>query len=154
MILRQVTPRHFVSATGVVFLMNGQRIKQRLDSDGYPIVSLWFDGRYTTAKVHHLVLAAWVGPRPAGLVADHINGRRGDNRATNLRWVTQSDNLRNRHDSVLAASGIRGVRRTLKRKPWQAYGNRDGRFAHIGYFKTKRDAILAKTEWEMHRAAR
>lgn len=44
--------------------------------------------------VHHLVLAAWRGQRPDGLVCDHINAVRTDNRITNLRWVTCPENLR------------------------------------------------------------
>jgi hypothetical protein len=44
-------------------------------------------------SVHHLVLAAFVGPRPHGLVCDHINANRSDNRVANLRWVTTAENI-------------------------------------------------------------
>lgn len=47
-------------------------------------------------SVHHLVLEAFVGPRPAGLVTGHLNGRRDDNRPTNLAWITPTENQAHR----------------------------------------------------------
>ena len=52
-------------------------------------------------KVHHLVLEAFVGPRPAGGVGRH--GAKGSlvNSLDNLCWGTQSDNIR---DAVAAGT--------------------------------------------------
>lgn len=44
--------------------------------------------------VHHLVLNAFVGPRPAGMEACHGPGGALDNRLVNLRWGTREDNAR------------------------------------------------------------
>lgn len=44
------------------------------------------------AKVHHLVLEAFVGPRPEGMVCCHANDIADDNRLENLRWDTPSSN--------------------------------------------------------------
>lgn len=44
--------------------------------------------------VHQAVLAAFVRHRPDGMVCDHINSIRDDNRAENLRWVTAAENIR------------------------------------------------------------
>jgi hypothetical protein len=49
-------------------------------------------GRSASKKIHTLVLEAFVGPRPPGLVACHGNGDHFDNRLRNLRWGTYSDN--------------------------------------------------------------
>lgn len=43
--------------------------------------------------VHHLVLAAFGQPRPHGLVCDHINASRSDNRVENLRSVSAAENV-------------------------------------------------------------
>jgi hypothetical protein len=47
-----------------------------------------------TVNVQRLVMAAFVGPRPAGLVICHNNGDGADNRLENLRYDTQSENLK------------------------------------------------------------
>ncbi len=44
--------------------------------------------------VHSLIAGAFHGPRPAGLVIDHVNGDPSDNRAANLEYVTQGENIR------------------------------------------------------------
>lgn len=46
------------------------------------------DRRY----LHELVLTAFVGPRPAGAVARHLNDDPADNRVTNLAWGSRSEN--------------------------------------------------------------
>lgn len=44
-------------------------------------------------SVHCLVLEAYLGPRPEGLVARHLDGNPGNNSWTNLVWGTQSENM-------------------------------------------------------------
>lgn len=45
-------------------------------------------------KVHHLILEAFVGPRPPGLHALHGDDDRANNRLDNLRWGSRSENIR------------------------------------------------------------
>ena len=47
--------------------------------------------------VHHLVLEAFVGPRPAGMMGLHWDDDHSNNHLENLRWGTRSDNTK---DSV------------------------------------------------------
>lgn len=63
---------------------------------GYVYVSLNAAGRRRSAKVHHLVLEAFVGPRPEGLECCHGNGDPTDNRLENLRWDTFEANVADR----------------------------------------------------------
>ena len=49
-------------------------------------------------KVHHLVAAAFIGPRPAGMVICHNDGNRNNNRAENLRYDTQANNIADMHN--------------------------------------------------------
>lgn len=62
--------------------------------DGYFVVSLSASNRAHQRYVHHLVAAAFIGPRPNGMNVNHIDGDKRNNRATNLEYVTQLDNVR------------------------------------------------------------
>lgn len=46
----------------------------------------------TTFFVAHLMLTSFVGPRPDGHVARHLNDVKTDNRLANLAWGTRSQN--------------------------------------------------------------
>lgn len=70
----------------------GQLISPKPDKDGYRQVELSREGAKKTRKVHHLVLIAFAGPRPDGLIARHLNGDPSDNRIENLSWGTHSEN--------------------------------------------------------------
>ena len=51
-------------------------------------------GRKNNKDVHTLVLRAFVGPPPSGHEALHNNHTPADNRLSNLRWGTRSENLK------------------------------------------------------------
>ena len=48
--------------------------------------------KQVTRSVHALVLSAFVGPKPKGMEARHLNGVRTDNRIDNLVWGTHKEN--------------------------------------------------------------
>lgn len=58
----------------------------------YRAVTLCYNGIQDKRYVHELVLEAFVGPRPAGMVCRHLNGYSLDNRDSNLRWGTMLEN--------------------------------------------------------------
>lgn len=55
---------------------------------GYPRVNISGDAKL----VHHLVLEAFIGPRPPGMEGAHRNGNKRDNRIENLYWATPKQN--------------------------------------------------------------
>lgn len=66
-----------------------------LTTKGYARVSVYQMCRYFQRTVHSLVCETFHGPRPGGCYkwhAAHQNGNKLDNRASNLRWATSSDN--------------------------------------------------------------
>lgn len=69
-----------------------QDMKASPDRSGYPCVSMKVEGKPKTLRVHTLVLLAFVGPRPPGMVARHLNDNPRDNRLENLKWGTRSEN--------------------------------------------------------------
>jgi hypothetical protein len=73
-------------------LAPGCDLKPFPDQSGYPWVRLSLPDKSVARRVHTLVLAAFVGPRPAGMVIRHLNGIESDNRLENLRYGTHSEN--------------------------------------------------------------
>ena len=68
--------------------MKGKLMKLRLTRKGYPYVM--FGTKVFT--VHKLVLVAFVGPRPEGLMCLHADDDKTNACLTNLSWGTRSDN--------------------------------------------------------------
>lgn len=62
--------------------------------NGYRYVTFVVDGKHRNYYVHRLVAEAFL-PRSAGRdYVDHLNFNRADNRAENLIWCTQLENVR------------------------------------------------------------
>lgn len=76
-------------------LLNGAwRTKKKiLGANGYYSIGLWRDNQECRRYVHHLVLEAFIGPRPHGMEALHADGTRTNNSLSNLRWGTRSENV-------------------------------------------------------------
>jgi len=68
------------------------RCKLLTVSNDRAVVSLNRPGQQDTRQVHHLVLEAFVGPRPNGTECCHYNDNSLDNRLENLRWDTSAGN--------------------------------------------------------------
>jgi HNH endonuclease len=71
-----------------------------LNTKGYVVATLHFGGLRVQAKLHRVVWIAAHGAIPAGLVPDHVNRIKSDNRLENLRLVTDPENVRNRRSYV------------------------------------------------------
>jgi hypothetical protein len=67
-------------------------LKSIVRGGGYLYVNLHRDGVKTARFIHHLVLEAFVGPRPPGLICCHYDGNPSNNRLENLRWDTYAAN--------------------------------------------------------------
>jgi hypothetical protein len=89
-----------VSNDGQVRNRSSQRILRPGLSVGYYCVVLCKGGVGKTMKVHQLVATAFLGDSE-GRYVDHIDHNRLNNNISNLRYVSQSDNMRN-------SSGYRG----------------------------------------------
>jgi len=68
------------------------RIMTPVERLGYTTVLLSKNAKKTKTLIHLIVLAAFVGPKPHGMQGCHGNGVRSDNRLSNLRYGTPSEN--------------------------------------------------------------
>ncbi len=80
-------------------------------------------------------------------VVDHINGDPTDNRRSNLRICTVSQNLMNRGANSNSKSGFKGVSPCHSNGRWRATINIAGsKQKHLGYFDTPEEAHAAYVE--------
>lgn len=92
---------------------------------------------------HRLAWFYMTGRWPAKLI-DHRNRQTADNRFSNLREASNTQNLWNRGPTRANKLGLKGV--TLTTRPgrmWRATIKSDGKQRHVGYFRTKEEAASA-----------
>ncbi len=93
---------------------------------------------------HRVAWALHYGTWPKHHI-DHINGNGRDNRISNLRDVTRSENMKNRRLSNINTSGFHGVHKAYPdRDVWAAQIKSDGKHIHLGTFDTKAEAVAAR----------
>lgn len=80
--------------------------KWHITGGGYSMGCLGGNGHY---YLHRLIMET-----PKGMYTDHINGNKLDNRRSNLRIVTHSQNLHG-FNTYPNKSGIRGITRGISR---------------------------------------
>ena len=74
----------------------GKVLRATLNPGGYPVVSLYRQGRPKNCYVHALVAEAFFGTRPKGMEVCHNDGDPTNNHLDNLRYGTRSDNMLDR----------------------------------------------------------
>lgn len=109
-----------------------------LDPDNY--IKIRVDG--TLYLGHRLAWLYVYGEFPASRL-DHKNVKRDDNRITNLRPASGSQNSANRGLDKNNTSGAKGVYWRPLRNKWQAMIQKDGRQRHLGYFDNRDDGAAA-----------
>lgn len=70
-------------------------LKPILNSRGYATIHISINGKSHQKSIHRLVAEMYCDNPHDKKYVDHINAIRNDNRASNLRWVTHSENCNN-----------------------------------------------------------
>ena len=81
---------------------------------------------------------------------DHINHIRNDNRLCNLRNATHMQNCKNHSLSKKNTSGHNGVSLHKPTGKYRAYIMKNYKHIHLGLFKTKEEAILARKNADLN----
>lgn len=86
-------------------------LKPIKQTTGYYHIGITIAGRQTQNNVHRVVYEAFNGAIPPGLVINHRDANKGNNRLTNLELCTYRENFRH---------ALRSGRLSNKLRPWQA----------------------------------
>jgi hypothetical protein len=92
-------------------------------------------------KLHRFIMG-----NPPGMVVDHQDGNRLNNRKSNLRICTVRQNNMNIRITKLNKSGYRGVSFSKKARKWRATISLNGKHLHLGYFAFPGAASVAYEE--------
>lgn len=109
--------------------------KWGVNSEGYVIRVVTIAGKTHTRRMHRIIADA-----PDGVMVDHANRDKLDNRRSNLRYASTAENVRNRNPS--ANRKYKGVYKTA-RGSWEAKIRVEGRLIYLGSFPTDLHAALA-----------
>ena len=108
-------------------------------STGYLII----DYNKRKYKAHRLVWIYVNGVIPDGLLIDHVDGDKTNNRVSNLRLCTPQDNVRNTGIRKDNTSGYKGVSWSVQKQRWVAQTSVNGKKQHLGYYLTEEKAVSA-----------
>lgn len=100
----------------------------------------WQGSHRRLILLHRLLLDA-----PAGVQVDHANHDTLNNRRTNIRLATRSQNARNRRRRADNTSGYVAV--TLQGGRWRARVRIDGTDVSLGLFDTPEQAARTRDDW-------
>ena len=110
---------------------HGKVLKPGRLGRGYLCVSLCVNGVVHRVYIHHIVAAAFIGPRPEGMDVCHGPTGFTDNRAVNLRYDTRHANMRDSiadgtHQSVPQTHCIHGHKMTEDNTYYERRMSADG----------------------------
>lgn len=118
-----------INENGTIFrnVKSKKQLKIKLDmhhSDtGYYVTFVHLGGRKNSVikrvMIHIAVAECWLGDKPDGYEVDHIDRNSHNNDYRNLRYVTKSQQMKNRDHSGISATGSRNLEeaRMLRAKP-------------------------------------
>ena len=84
-----------------------------------------------------------IGKPPIGMLVDHVNRNRLDNRRDNLRFVTPSESVQNTQRLRMYAKGVSRCSCGCKKRRWLARIKKGGVTYNLGRFDDMRDAMEA-----------
>jgi hypothetical protein len=103
-------------------------------------ISVGINGKIIRA--HRIIWAMQTGEWPTNQI-DHVNENPSDNRWSNLREASKSQNMRNITRIRSNTSGHKGVGLFKRTGKWRAYIKINRKNIHLGYFNDKDSALCA-----------
>lgn len=74
--------------------------KPSSDKEGYPVLSIFFNGKYRVMKSYRVIYESWCGPIPIEMTIDHIDFNIKNQNVSNLQILTRSQNSSKKRRSL------------------------------------------------------
>ena len=118
----------------------GRVFKPCKNRDGYLHVCLSKNGTQKDFRIHRLIALYFI-PNPDNLrEIDHIDRNKTNNSISNLRWISKSNNLRNRPKKQNTSSKYMGVYFDKKEGKYRAEIRINNKHKYIGNYDKEEDA--------------
>lgn len=89
--LSWINSNYYISNCGEIWNSKTKKNLSLESRNGYKRIKIG----NSQCSIHRLVYEAFIGEIPEGYVIDHIDGNRANNNVSNLRLITQSENVKN-----------------------------------------------------------
>lgn len=123
--------------------------KWQYGTHGYASRTIYVKGSgRKNQKNEHILMHRVINKTPDGMITDHINQDKLDNRRSNLRTANKSLNSINRPLQPNNKSGYKGIHWFKRLGLWQVYLDRDGKRKSLGYFADLSTAVKARQRAE------
>lgn len=103
-------PRRIIRSNGTPQTFRGRILSPAPSHGGYLGYVLKIQGHFKRLYIHQMMLEAFVGPRPSGMQARHLDGDNQHNHLANLAWGTK---LENEHDKLLHGTDQKSIAGTI-----------------------------------------
>lgn len=138
---------------GICYL-NDTNLKVTFDLEDYPLIKniLWntdecgYARGYDTKSKRLVRMHKLITNTDENVLIDHSNQNKLDNRKTNLRYATKSENRINSKLRTNNTSGVQGV--GFERGKWRARITINKKYIHLGIFDKFEDAVIARLKAE------
>jgi hypothetical protein len=103
---------------------------------------------YRDYLAHQLAWLFHYGEFPK-ITIDHIDRKTSNNKISNLRIITKSENMANANIRIDNKSGHKGVRFNKKDNKWRSKISKEGKEIYLGSFSNIEDAIAVRKKAEI-----
>lgn len=140
--------------TAIIYMKNGSEIlvddedyeemntRAWRNVSGYAARGDWYTTEEGYVKRKTVHMHQLINNTEKGMMTDHINGNKLDNRRCNLRTVTAQQNQWNKSPKKNGQSRYKGVTKSSPNR-WRVSIEVNGKYMTIGSFKEEEDAATA-----------